>query len=150
MVATLPLAKTGCQAFLCWQEMDMDFTVRDHRLMASRSKSGRIPAPKSPVKPTRKRPQEATEPLFIGQWLRVLNLRQIELVRATGINEGYISELISGRKDNPSGAKLRLISDFMGIPMQCLFEPPPTPELVKQATKIDPVVLARLRAASGQ
>jgi len=68
-----------------------------------------------------------------------------EVVRATGINEGYLSQLISGEKKNPSGRTLLLISGHLGIPMGLLYEPPPDREFIEKAGKIDPAILSRLK-----
>lgn len=74
--------------------------------------------------------------------------RPVDVVRATGINEGYLSELIAGNKTNPSAEVLLEIADFLGIPMQYFYRPPPTREQLDQTAGIDPVVLAKLKSSN--
>lgn len=48
-----------------------------------------------------------------------------EVAAKAGINEGYMSELVSGKKRNPSTDKLIAISDELGISISALFRRPP-------------------------
>lgn len=84
--------------------------------------------------------------LYIGEWIRALGVKQIEVVRATGINEGYLSSLISGTRKNPSFEYLNQIADFLGIPVGYFNRPPPDREFLTEAAGLDPKVLARLTA----
>lgn len=84
--------------------------------------------------------------LFIGEWVRALGFRQVEIVRATRINEGYLSELINGNKKNPSFDVLNQIADFLGIPVSYFNRAPPDREFMKEAAELDPKVLAKLMA----
>lgn len=95
-------------------------------------------------KTQRKRPERPSKPLFISQWLVALRLDQREVVRAAKINEGYFSQLVSGKKSNPSNAMLQAIGTAMGIPWPYLFEPPPDKEFLQKAFTLDPKVLLRL------
>ena len=91
------------------------------------------------------RPRRTSTALFIGQWIRALGHRPVDVVRATGINEGYLSELIAGRKKNPSAVVLLENATFLNIPIQYLFRPPPDQKFLQEAAAIDPAVLAKLR-----
>lgn len=82
--------------------------------------------------------------LFVGEWIRALGFRQVEVVRGTGINEGYLSELISGGKRNPSFEVLNEIAEFLGIPVSYFNRAPPDREFIAEAAEIDPRVLAKL------
>jgi transcriptional regulator with XRE-family HTH domain len=100
--------------------------------------------PKSPRNARRAR--RPGRPLYIGQWIRALHMRQIDVVRGTGINERYLSELCSGTsKKRPSEALLADLADFLGIPIDYLYRPPPAAEFIQEASRLDPAVLARLR-----
>jgi hypothetical protein len=127
MVRHFASSKANRQAFLCWQEMDMRSAGFDDRGMV------------------RKPPKRQPPPLFLGQWLLALGRKQSELARATGINEGYISQLISGEKKNPGTAVLGQIGDFLGIPQHYLHQPPPDRGFIEEVSRLDPDVLARLR-----
>lgn len=98
-----------------------------------------------PAKAPRKRPERPVKPLFIGQWLKALRLQQRKVAKEAGINEGYFSELISGKnKTNPSNAVVFAIAEAMGIPWHVLYQPPPDKEFLQKAFTLDPAVLLRL------
>lgn len=100
--------------------------------------------PQKPVK-ARRKPRPAAPPLHIGEWIRALGMRPADIARATGRNEGYLSEIINGKKTRPSLGLQKEIADAMGIPMQYFLMAPPPREVVEQAGALDPTVLARLR-----
>ena len=93
----------------------------------------------------RRKPTEARPALFVGQWIRALGERPVDVVRGTGINEGYISELINGGKSNPSAVKMLQIADYLGIPLHYLYQPPPDRQFIEQVASLDPAIIARLR-----
>ncbi|XUM21019.1 helix-turn-helix domain-containing protein [Bradyrhizobium oligotrophicum S58] len=95
-------------------------------------------------KTTRAAAQRQFRKLYIGEWIRALGMRQVDVVRATGINEGYLSSLISGGKKNPSFEMLNQIADFLGIPISYFNRPPPDREFLAEASGLDPRVLQRL------
>jgi transcriptional regulator with XRE-family HTH domain len=97
------------------------------------------------IKPFPVRPVKAFRPLYIGQWIRALGMTPAEVARGTGMNEGYLSQLISGDKKNPSGATLSLLAGHLGIPIDYLYRPTPDREFIEKAGQIDPSVLARLK-----
>jgi hypothetical protein len=134
MTATLLLAKFICQALLCSGEMDMHSLGADALLMAKT-------AAKPRGKP-RKRP--APKPVYVGPWIRAHNTTPAEVSRATGINEGYLSTLCSGKKGNPSNGLLALIADHLKMPLGDLFKPPPPRSLLDQIADFDPEVIVRL------
>lgn len=111
----------------------MDNAHHDHRGMGQR--------------PAKRRTASSTQfrPLYIGQWIRALHKRPRDVSKGTGINEGYISQLISGEKKNPSGAKLALIAEYLDIPLGYLYRPPPGQEFLEEAATLDPAILSRLR-----
>ena len=113
----------------------MENGSQDHRLVPSRHKT------------PRKRHSEPKEPLFIGQWIRALGFKPADVAEGTKINEGYISQLISGEKDNPSGGILLRIANFLDIPMGYLYRPPPGAGFVAEGANLRPDVLVRLRPA---
>ncbi len=95
-------------------------------------------------KTLRKAPQRQFRKLYIGEWIRALGLKQIDVVRGTGINEGYLSSLISGSKKNPSFELLNQIAEFLRIPVSYFNRLPPDREFIAEAAELDPRVLARL------
>lgn len=84
--------------------------------------------------------------LYVGQWIRALDRRPTDVARGSGVNEGYLSELINGRKANPGGHVLLAIAAELGIPMDYLYRPPPDQKLLEKLDEIEPEILAKLRA----
>lgn len=93
-------------------------------------------------------PKRRSEPpppsLYIGQWLAALGLQARQVAKDAKMNEGYLSQLISGERTNPGGSVLFRVATAMGLKIHYLYEPPPPRELVRQAGRIDPGVLSRL------
>lgn len=106
--------------------------------------------PKIPVmvrKPinARRRVPPVQPPLFIGEWIRALGARPADIARATGRNEGYLSELVNKGKTRPSLGFQQEIADALGIPVYYFQRPPPPREFIEQAKELDPAVIDRLR-----
>ena len=56
-----------------------------------------------------------------------------------------LSQLISGDKKNPTAAMLAEIGEYLGIPWNYLYQPPPPADFLEQLNAIDPNVAALLR-----
>jgi transcriptional regulator with XRE-family HTH domain len=93
-------------------ETDMRRQIDDHALMVKQKKG----APAI-------RPMD----LHIGPWIAFLGRRASDVARKTGINEGYLSQLISGDKRNPSYDHVKRIADELRIPIDALRHKPPEP-----------------------
>ncbi len=107
---------------------------------------------KKPFQPSKPRPTKVTvlaegdgDALFIGQWITRLGLQASEIAADAPINEGYLSELISGGKGNPSHAKLRAIARAMDIPVTYLFVEPPPAAAVDAMSQFDTKTIERLK-----
>lgn len=93
-----------------------------------------------PAPPPKKRKPRSTEPgsgtgsqLHIGQWIAFMGLTQAEVARESGVNEGYLSQLISGKYDkDPRVSMLDALSDAIGVETRALFGPPPPREQFEQ------------------
>ena len=67
--------------------------------------------------------------LYIGEWIAFMGKTQAEVSRDSDVNEGYLSQLISGKYDkDPRLSMLEAISDAIGVRVQALFSPPPPRE----------------------
>ena len=86
------------------------------------------------------------ERLFIGEWVAAMGRRQNEVADAAGLTDAYLSQLVTGRRKNPSHAVLKAIADELGISTDRLHELPPDDEVVGAIRKLDPAILARLMA----
>lgn len=76
--------------------------------------------------------------LYIGEWIELLGATQKDVAKAAGIGESYLSLLIDGTKDNPSGRILFRISEHLGITVNDLYDPPPPASQVQALGKVPP------------
>lgn len=93
-------------------------------------------------------PQRRREPqpkLFIGEWIHALGMRPRDVARGAGVNEGYLSQLISGQKIKATPGYVRKMANFLGIDWRDMYDPPPSREALRAAATINPATLARLR-----
>jgi hypothetical protein len=92
-----------------------------------------------------RQPSKDDQPeLFIGQWLSALGIRARDVARGAHINEGYLSQLISGDKVKPTAGMVKKIGDYLKIYWRDLYRRPPSRDVIKEASTLDPAVLARL------
>lgn len=82
--------------------------------------------------------------LYIGEWLAAMGIKPARVSDETGINAGYLSHLISRKKDKPSRAILLKIGRFIGVDWHLLYEKPPTRATIDQVAKYGPGLLERL------
>jgi hypothetical protein len=82
--------------------------------------------------------QIAKRPLHLGPWLRRMGLKQIQVARKAGIGKSYMSQLVSGKKDDPSALHVLAISEAMGVTVNALYRLPPTQQQVDQVRKLTP------------
>jgi transcriptional regulator with XRE-family HTH domain len=75
--------------------------------------------------------------LYLGQWLSVLDVKPVEVSRGIGCSEAYLSNLIKGTvKKNPSTEFMLDLSDFLGLNVNDLFDPPPPKSETEQLGKL--------------
>lgn len=94
--------------------------------------------------PKKRFPRKAPPKLYVGEWVARLGRKQTDVAEAARITEAYLSEIISGKKKNPSLAVLLAISDALGITINDLRYPPPPIEAIEAARRLDPTQLAAL------
>ncbi len=82
--------------------------------------------------------------LYIGEWLSRLGRKPVELAKHLDVTEPYVSELISGKKDNPSHILLLDVSEWLGLTVNDLYRPPPDRLAVEAAQRLEPAQLAVL------
>lgn len=83
--------------------------------------------------------------LQIGPWISFLQRRPAEIAQKIGINEGYLSQLISSEKQNPSYDLVRRLADELGIPIDSLRKPPPDKKTIETVRSLDPAVVKHIR-----
>lgn len=91
------------------------------------------------------------KPLYVGEWvagyLSKTGLQQEDLAEAVGISDGYLSELMSAKKKNPSTHVLRAISEQLGITINDFYKKPPSQaqlDRLKNLSPSDAATLTRL------
>lgn len=72
-----------------------------------------------------KRAASIVPALRLGAWLEFFGLGPTKVAEETGVSQPYISNLVAGRKKDPSALKLLLISRFLGVTVNDLYEEPP-------------------------
>jgi transcriptional regulator with XRE-family HTH domain len=92
--------------------------------------------------PSVRRPQY--KKLHLGEWLARLNVKQADLARDVEVSEPYLSNLISGKKLNPSVSLLLTISDRLGISVNDLYKPPPSIAALEDLRNYSPSVVQQL------
>lgn len=70
--------------------------------------------------------------------------RPTDIARLARVNEGYLSELINGKKTDPSTRVLGRIAKAIGVHVALLFRPPPSPQAIRELSGLDPSVLFQL------
>ena len=88
----------------------------------------------------------AFKKLYIGEWMVRLNCSREDMQEAAGIGKAYLSQLISGKKKNPSTAILMSIAAKLGLKLEDLYKPPPPAETIDSLKGLSADVLARLVA----
>lgn len=64
--------------------------------------------------------------LYIGSWMAFMGKKAVTVARESGVSEGYLSALISGKHDkDPTLSTLKAIAKAVGVPVQALFVSPP-------------------------
>jgi transcriptional regulator with XRE-family HTH domain len=108
----------------CWK-IDVDTFPADYPGMAARN-----------PKPFKK--------LYLGQWLARLGRKPAEIARSVGVEPSYISNLISGKKANPSGAILVDIAEELGLSANDLYRMPPPKSATEAVEALNPSQIATL------
>lgn len=83
-------------------------------------------------------------PLYIGEWALQDRRQQEEIAEATDITDAYLSELMSGRKKNPSVHILRALSRVLGITIDDFYTRPPTSAQMDRLKNLSPAEAATL------
>lgn len=86
-------------------------------------------------------------PLYVGEWVAQSGRQQEDIAAAAGITDAYLSELISGKKKNPSAHVLRALSEELGITINDFYRKPPSAaqlDRLKNLSPADAATLSRL------
>lgn len=83
----------------------------------------------------------------MGQWIAQSGRQQEDIADSAGITDAYLSELISGKKKNPSAHVLRALSEELKITVNDFYRKPPTAgqlERLRNLSLSDAAALSRL------
>lgn len=94
-----------------------------------------------------RRQRRKNPPVYIREWLRAFGLRAADIARQSEINEGYLSQLISGKKKGPSTGLLIELAACMPQPFHYtkFFVPPPDDATLRALASIDPALIPFLK-----
>lgn len=98
----------------------------------------------------RPQPKRQFRKLYIGEWLARLGHKPVDAANAIGVTEPYMSELISGRKKNPSHQILFDLSEWLGLSVNDFYRAPPDRSTVEAIESLNPSQLATLGAMLDQ
>jgi transcriptional regulator with XRE-family HTH domain len=98
--------------------------------------------------PLKRRSRRVPPELFVGEWLRALNIRPADVARAADVNEGYLSQIINKDKKNPSPAFLMDLASALPQPFEytLFYQRPPDMKAISATAGISPAILAALVA----
>lgn len=91
-----------------------------------------------------KSPRKTFKKLYIGEWINRRGRYPAEVADKIGYSEGYMSEIISGKKKNPSTQFLLAIADDLDLTLNDLYSAPPSEEVLKNVGKLSPTDQATL------
>lgn len=89
-------------------------------------------------------PSKHYQPLFIGEWVLQSRRQQEDIADKVDITDAYLSELMSGRKKNPSVHLLRALADELGITINDFYRKPPSAATLARLKNISPADAAVL------
>lgn len=92
------------------------------------------------------RQTQATRKFYLAEWLARLGRRPVDLATYLDVGESYISNLRSEKRSNPSIGILLDISDWLGITVNDLFQPPPKAQSIKELRGYSPRAIEKLLA----
>lgn len=98
--------------------------------------------PKKPPAPP-KMPAERI-PLYVGEWIARLGRKPVDVARAVGIGESYLSSIKSQGRTNPSYSILFRIADELGITVDDLRRNPPPRSTVEAVSRLSAKAQERL------
>lgn len=84
-------------------------------------------------------------PLYIGEWIKVLKLKQKNVAQKAGISAPYLNQLIKGGKENPTLQLLIKIAEAMDLTLHDLQTKPPTSEELEAIRKFPASLADRIR-----
>lgn len=83
-------------------------------------------------------PKRAYRVIYLGEWLKATGRDQKGAAEAANIDASYISNLIEGRKDNPSAAVMLELSEYLGITVNDLYRKPPSSSAIEALADVSP------------
>jgi len=126
MRGNLPQANDLGQAKICWREIDILPCQGNDTAMTSDQ-------------------TQIDAPLYIGEWIKVLRLKQKHVAAASGVSAPYLNQLIKGGKDNPTVKMLSKIADAMDLTVKDLQTMPPSAAELEAIQRVPASLAERIR-----
>lgn len=84
-----------------------------------------------------KLPKRPKPKLYLVDWIDAISTRK-EVAEAVGASVSYFANLKAGRKKNPSGELLFMISEFLGCTVNDFYRPPPAGHFIDTMAGFSP------------
>lgn len=85
-----------------------------------------------------KLPTRTYRKLYLQEWLEVTGHEQGGAAASAGVDASYISNLVAGRKPNPSAHVLLAISEYLGVTVNDLYRRPPPESSLTALSELSP------------
>ena len=80
----------------------------------------------------------------MGEWVAQSGRQQEDIAESAGITDAYLSELMSGKKKNPSAHVLFALSEELGITINDFYRKPPSQAQMNRLKNLSPSDAATL------
>ena len=86
-----------------------------------------------------KGPTLPSKKIFLGEWIDAIPGRTPKgAAAAANVTESYVSNIAGGKKANPSSLVMLAWSEYLGITVNDLYRPPPSPTTLKELSNLSP------------
>lgn len=91
-----------------------------------------------------KLPKRVYPPLYVVEWIEALGAERAKVAKAGHCTQSYISNMGGGRRLNPSAYVMYYISEFLGVTVNDLYQPPPPESSIEAMRALSPRARATL------
>lgn len=85
-----------------------------------------------------------TPEIFLGDWLEEFEIGASEAAKIAGVTQGYISNIVAGRKPNINVLILLKLSDRMGVTVNDFYRPLPNKSQLNALKELSPKAQAAI------
>jgi transcriptional regulator with XRE-family HTH domain len=89
-------------------------------------------------------PKRQHRQLFLAEWIEATGHQTGAVASAAGVDQSYISNIIAGRKGNPSAHVLLAVSEHLGVTVNDLYRRPPPTSVLEHLSSLSPAARTTL------